>query len=169
MSATVRRLVSDDWQLWREVRLAALADAPHAFASTLAKEQAYVEASWRNWLRRDRGMKAVAIAGTTAIGLVGAWLPETRQGAVELYSMWVQPLWRGRGVGDLLVTEVLDWARENHHKRIDLWVVEGNSAAETLYQRHGFRATDEHQPHPSQPDLRERVWTRELDDGSPVL
>ena len=162
MSISVRRLGPDDWQTWRDVRLAALAEAPHAFASSLAKEQGYDEAGWRDWLHLDRGMKAVADTQTATVGLVGAWLPEDRHGAVELYSMWVQPSWRGRGLGDLLVTEVLDWARERHHKRVDLWVVDGNPIAERLYQRHGFRLTEEYQPHPGNADTRERIMTRDL-------
>jgi GNAT superfamily N-acetyltransferase len=162
MSISVRRLGPDDWQTWRDVRLAALAEAPHAFASSLAKEQGYDEAGWRDWLHPDRGMKAVAHAQMAAVGLIGAWLPEDRHGAVELYSMWVQPAWRGRGVGDLLVTEVLDWARACQHSRVDLWVIEANPTAERLYRRHGFRPTDEYQPHPGQPDVRERIMTRDL-------
>lgn len=162
MSITVRRLEPDDWPAWREVRLAALAEAPQAFASTLAKEQGYDEATWRNWLHPDRGMKAIASSETELVGVVGAWVPNDRDGAVELYSMWVRPSWRGRGIADLLVTEVLRWAREQHHPRVDLWVVEGNVAAERLYQRHQFRATDERQPHPGHPDLWERIMTREL-------
>jgi GNAT superfamily N-acetyltransferase len=162
MSISVRRLGPDDWQTWRDTRLAALAEAPHAFASSLAKEEGYDEARWRDWLRPDRGMKAVAEAPTAAVGLIGAWLPEDRHGAVELYSMWVRPSWRGRGVGDLLIAEVLDWARERHHERVDLWVVDGNYVAERLYLRHGFRLTEEYQPHPLEPDARERAMTRDL-------
>ena len=162
MSPDVLRLCPDEWRAWRDVRLAALADAPGAFASSLAREQAYGEADWRTWLHPERGLKAVASAGTTGVGLVGAWIPGDRHGAVELYSMWVDPAWRGRGVGDLLVTEVLGWARGNHHKRVDLWVVEGNRAAERLYERHGFRATDEYQAHPNDPAVREFVMSREV-------
>jgi GNAT superfamily N-acetyltransferase len=160
MSTSVRRLGPDDWQTWRDVRLAALADAPGAFASSLAKERDYDEAAWRDRLHPDRGLKAVAGTGTALIGLVGAWVPEDRHGAVELYSMWVERSWRGRGVGDLLVAQVLDWAREHDHERVDLWIVEGNETAERLYRRHGFRLTDESQPYPNNPDLRERVMTR---------
>jgi ribosomal protein S18 acetylase RimI-like enzyme len=76
--------------------------------------------------------------------------------------MWVHPRWRGRGIGDLLVSEALTWAQENGHPRVDLWVAEGNVAAERLYQRHGFRLTDERQPHPGHAGVFERVMAREL-------
>jgi len=161
MSILVRRLGPDAWQTWRDVRLAALADAPHAFASSLAKEQGYDEAGWRDWMHPDRGLKAVLDTQTGPVGLVGAWLPENRN-AVELYSMWVQPSWRGRGLGDVLVSEVLDWAREHDHKQVELWVVDGNRIAERLYQRHGFRLTGESQPHPSDADVCERAMARDL-------
>jgi GNAT superfamily N-acetyltransferase len=162
MSISVRRLGPDDWHTWRAVRLAALADAPHAFASSLAKEQRYDEADWRDWMRPDRGLKAVVDVQPEPAGLIGAWLPEDRQGAVELFSMWVAPSWRGRGVGDLLVSEVLEWARERRHERVELWVVDGNPIAERLYLRHGFRPTEEYQPHPSDPDVRERLLAHDL-------
>jgi GNAT superfamily N-acetyltransferase len=162
MNISVRRLGPDDWRTWRDVRLDALAQAPHAFASSLAKEQGYADADWRDRLHPDRGLKAVVEADTDGAGLIGAWLPDDRHGAVELFSMWVRPSWRGRGVGDLLVADVLDWARERHHKRVELWVVDGNQNAERLYLRHGFRLTDEHQPHPGDPDVRERLMAIDL-------
>jgi ribosomal protein S18 acetylase RimI-like enzyme len=159
MDVPVRRLNPDDWQAWRTARLAALAEAPYAFASSLEKERSYHEKDWRDWLDPSKGLKVVA--GDTA-GMVGAWIPEDRNGSVELYSMWTAPEWRRRGVGGLLIDEVLTWARENRHERVDLWVVDGNIAAKHLYLRHGFRGTDEYQRHPNDAQIVERVMTRDL-------
>ncbi|MDI6105563.1 GNAT family N-acetyltransferase [Actinoplanes sp. NEAU-A12] len=159
MRPTLRRLGPSDWRTWRDVRLAALAESPRAFASSLAKESGYVESDWRDWLDPARGLKAVAENGT---GLVGAWVPEDRHGAVELYSMWVHPEWRGQGVGDLLIEDVLAWTAENGHTRVDLWLAEGNVAAERLYERHGFCMTEESQPHPGHEGVLEHVMTRQL-------
>lgn len=153
---TLQRLTPDDWRIWRDMRLTALADAPRAFGSSLVKERAYTEDVWRDWLDPARGLKVVADGGA---GVVGAWVPPDRQGAVELYSMWVSPLRRGEGVGDLLVKEVLTWVGEYDHPRVDLWVTEDNEVARRLYERHGFRLTDERQPHPNYPGTFERVMT----------
>lgn len=151
----MRRLGPDDWRLWRDLRLAALAESPRAFGSTLEREAGYTERQWRDWLHPARGLKAVADHDA---GLVGAWVPDDRHGAVELYSLWVDPGHRGRGVAGLLVEEALAWAGD---RRVDLWVVEGNDAATRLYVRHGFRPTGERQPHPTFEGVVERAMTRE--------
>jgi ribosomal protein S18 acetylase RimI-like enzyme len=63
----VRSLAADDWQQARAARLAALADAPYAFSSTLAKEQAYGEELWRR--RAASGRTFGAFDGARIIGL----------------------------------------------------------------------------------------------------
>ena len=46
---SVRATGPGDWELVRDVRLAALRDAPDAFASTYEREAAYTEEQWRGW------------------------------------------------------------------------------------------------------------------------
>ena len=46
MSARVRRLGAADASLLRNLRLRALADAPMAFGSTLAREEAFAAQEW---------------------------------------------------------------------------------------------------------------------------
>ena len=45
----LRTLTADDWQLWRELRLEALREAPYAYGSTLAQWQGAgdTEQRWR--------------------------------------------------------------------------------------------------------------------------
>ncbi|WP_371779708.1 GNAT family N-acetyltransferase [Streptosporangium subroseum] len=160
--AEVRRLTPEDWEIFRDVRLVALADAPEGFASSLEREQAYDEARWRDWMQPERGVKAIALVEGRVVGVAGGWVPEGRGGAVEVYSMWVDPVARGTGVGALLVEEVVGWAAEQGYHKIELWVVDGNDGAARLYKRLGFEATNESQPHPNDPGLREWLMVRML-------
>ena len=48
---SVRRIRESEWRALREVRLLALADAPDAFGSTLAREAAFADDLRRDWAR----------------------------------------------------------------------------------------------------------------------
>jgi ribosomal protein S18 acetylase RimI-like enzyme len=62
-------------------------------------------------------------------------------GVCAMTAMWVDPRFRRRGVGDLLVKTVVGWATSAGYSSMLLWVADGNDAAERLYQRNGFRRT----------------------------
>jgi ribosomal protein S18 acetylase RimI-like enzyme len=64
-------------------------------------------------------------------------------GVAALTSLWVDPGARGQGVGDSLVVAVLEWAKAAGFGQVVLWVTEGNSHAEALYERNGFSRTGE--------------------------
>ena len=121
----------EGWPVWREVRLQALAEAPTAFSSSLVHWQGPgdTEQSWRDRLRDVAGQVSCAT-------------PDDR-GEAELISMWVAPDVRGTGLGDSMVRQVVRWAREQGAHGVKLAVMDGNTPAIALYQRHGFVFTNE--------------------------
>ncbi|MFB7471908.1 GNAT family N-acetyltransferase [Kitasatospora sp. NPDC056184] len=129
-----------DWPLWRDARLAALADAPDAFRVRLADWSAGGEAEWRARFARADAVHVVAVAADgRPAGLAGGVPGLDDRGAVsELRSVWVGPRARGRGVGDGLLAAVEAWARRRGSTSLRLAVLSGNAAAVALYRRHGF-------------------------------
>ncbi|MBQ0986300.1 GNAT family N-acetyltransferase [Streptomyces sp. F63] len=132
-----------DWPLWREVRLAALTDAPHAFKARLADWDRGGEERWRARLGTPGAYNVVALLDDRAVGVAGG-LPGDGGGRTwELRSVWVGPEARGRGVADRLLAAVERQARRAGATQLKLAVVPGNDAAVELYRRHGFVATGE--------------------------
>ena len=139
----IRRLAAGDWAAFRDVRLAALRDAPEAFGSTAEAAERVMEAEWRRRLEQ----RAVFLADVLnqRVGIAAGIAGDAHLGA-ELISMWVAPAWRGHGVGDRLVDAVLAWAVGQGFTSVSLWVATGNARAERLYARRGFAATGRQQP-----------------------
>jgi len=140
----VTRLAVDDWAVGRAVRLAALADAPEAFGSTMARELAFDEAEWRR--RISTAPSFVAWRSGEPVGLVGV-LNRAELGGQganrgwELVSMWVSPEARGTGAADLLVSAVVDAVKAAHADQVTLWVAADNARARAFYVRFGFMPT----------------------------
>ena len=139
---TVTALIPDDWPRWRELRLAALADAPYAFASRLADWQGEHDRPerWRGVLELPGSHNLVAELDGVPAGQCRGGLGETA-GTAGLFSMWVAPAARGRGVADRLIAEIEGWAVRADAHELELGVTEGNAAAIALYRRHGFHDT----------------------------
>jgi ribosomal protein S18 acetylase RimI-like enzyme len=140
----LRVLTADDWPLWRELRLSALAEAPHAFGSRLADWQGDGdrEERWRDRLRVPGSHNLVALLHGLPAGMASG-VPGPDGATAELISMWVGPRARGQGVGDRLVAAVEEWARGTGHRVLRLDVTAGNEPAMALYRRHGFQDTGE--------------------------
>jgi GNAT superfamily N-acetyltransferase len=134
-----RPLTSDEWQLKRHLRLAALLDSPAAFASSHAREAGRGEAGWRDW--PWHGSAFAAFDGAEPVGIACAWVTPAEPDVTHLISMWVCPSARGRGVAGRLVGAVTGWARQRAARRVELEVGAGNDAALRTYTRAGFTVT----------------------------
>lgn len=137
---------ADQWQVAREVRLAALADTPDAFGETLAESTARAPEAWRDWLGRPDVVVLLAHlevegarrpAGMVVVGPAHDHDADT----CGLFGVWVAPWARGEGVGDALLEAAIARAADDGHRRMVLDVGDHNSSAIALYTRHGFAPT----------------------------
>ena len=137
----IRTLHPDDWPIYRDLRLRALADAPEAFCSTHAEEAQRTDDVWAARLAAPalgshlQGWPFAAEVDGTPVGL--AWVK--MEGAhASVYQVWVAPEARGRGVGAALLDAAINWARARNAKEVRLDVTSGDGAAARLYRRMGF-------------------------------
>lgn len=128
------RIGPDQWEDFREVRLASLSDSPEAFGSRYDDWVDAPEARWRARLT-DVPLTLVARDGGRVVGVVSG-APDGED-AVELISMWVAPEARGAGVADTLIEAVVAWAAEQG-RSTHLMVRSDNARARAAYQRAGF-------------------------------
>jgi GNAT superfamily N-acetyltransferase len=150
----IRRITLGDVEVYRRVRLQALAESPAAFGSTYAAEAAFASQTWieRTTLAADGDDRVIFLAfdGEECVGLAGA-CDDDLGADKQLISMWVAPTHRGTDVARDLVQAVLGWAAASGARTLGLWVTRGNDRAQRFYERMGFVVTGDAQPLPSDP------------------
>jgi ribosomal protein S18 acetylase RimI-like enzyme len=137
----VERLESDAWQSKRDLRLAALKDAPSAFLATYETAAARTEADWRAWPKPETACCLGLVRDDALIGI--AIVEETEPGTADVFAMWVAPDARGSGGVDALLAGAAQWAGERGVHTMRLEVRAGNSRALRAYTRNGFAVVDE--------------------------
>jgi ribosomal protein S18 acetylase RimI-like enzyme len=164
-----------DWPALKAARLAALADAPEAFASTLEHEREYTDQQWQEWLAstvatfgafragEERTPAEARIAGMAAARVRPRPGQADEHAEWRLMSVWLSPDLRGTGVATRLVDAVRGQARRSGASLISLWVTDANERARAFYERLGFEPTGRHQLMPEQPDHWETELARPLD------
>ncbi|MFI8911555.1 GNAT family N-acetyltransferase [Streptomyces sp. NPDC053513] len=114
--------------------------------------RAHTDEEVRSWIRH------VVVPGqetwvATADGAVVAMMV---LGDEELDQLYVDPPWRGHGIGDRLV----ELAKQRRATGLALWTFQVNAPARRFYERHGFVAaerTDGTRNEEREPDVR-YVW-----------
>jgi [ribosomal protein S18]-alanine N-acetyltransferase len=114
--------------------------APADVATVVAIERASYSVPWsettfRGLLRRGDSELVVAIAGGVVIGYAVLWCVLDQ---AELGNVAVTAGWRGRGIGECLVEEMIRRADRRGVREIFLEVRPSNPVARRLYERLGF-------------------------------
>jgi L-amino acid N-acyltransferase YncA len=97
----------------------------------------------RQWLAA-RSPRHPVIVAETAEGIVG-WGSLNPFSAREAYrfvadfSVYVERGWRGKGVGRVLLTRLIELGREHNYHKLVLSAFPFNEAGMALYERLGFR------------------------------
>ena len=163
---TVRRFAANEWRAYRALRLHALRDAPDAFGSTLAREEAFPDDEWVQRLERGAGspmdFPLIAEDDSQPIGLAWARIDPHDGQVAELYQVWVDPVYRGRGVGRLVIDSALEWARSSGVRQMVLSVALGPSSALEFYRRLGFVEVGTPEPLRSGSTSRKQTMRRTL-------
>ncbi len=141
---TVSRIRPDEWRVLKDVRLAALRDAPYAFSARLADAEAHTDDFWQS-AAADRAVSAESCTffaraeDGTPVGMAGGFRDGVDRTVVHLVAVWVAPGWRGTGVARPLVEAVCARAAALPGvSRVTAYVSEGNERALRFYEKAGF-------------------------------
>lgn len=76
------------------------------------------------------------------VAVACAGLRQLKLGRYELRGLWVDPSYRGSGIGSKLLKECLDWAKQSGATDVVLDVVPARTRAIEWYQQWGFEETE---------------------------
>ncbi|WP_027014965.1 GNAT family N-acetyltransferase [Comamonas composti] len=147
---STRPIAPHEWAPYRDLRLQALRDAPHAFGSTWEAEAKRADESWSTQITSatsgEMDLPLFAFNEAQACGLIWCKLSATEPGVAYIYQMWVHPAARGQGAGRALLVQALAWAEGRGARCVRLGVTHADSPAMRLYRAHGFRPVGDIKP-----------------------
>lgn len=144
---TIRRIQTGEADLFKEMRLKSLREAPYAFSSTYDSALRRSAESWREQAEStaqgsDRAT-FIAFSEDSPVGIAALYRLEGQAGVGEMLQVWVTPEYRGSRVAWDLMDVVFKWAGENNFRRIIAGVTKVNVRALKFYTKYGFSVMDE--------------------------
>jgi ribosomal protein S18 acetylase RimI-like enzyme len=153
---TLEQIAPSNASLFKATRLRALHESPLAFGSTYAKESQLCD---EDWLKRatqwtsPRSIGYLAMSGNEPCGIAASFLDESDPRTAHFVSMWVDPAYRKKGIGRLLIDAIRKWAAGKGALRMRLSVTSSNVLAIKFYETNGFAKTGQTEPYPNDPNL----------------
>jgi ribosomal protein S18 acetylase RimI-like enzyme len=151
-TAASEKLIRADAPRLQAAMRAAVSTSPEAFFTTLADLDARPAACWEREIRTSSW--AVLEAGDAVVGIAAAKRPDpvadsghdpARARFIE--SVWIDPGLRRQGLGEWLVSYLIETQRGRGIDWFLLWVFPANLGAIQFYERLGFTKTGQLKPY----------------------
>jgi ribosomal protein S18 acetylase RimI-like enzyme len=141
---TITRLPESRWSDYRDLRLEALKIEPATFGSAYEEELPLPEAEWRRRMQNALFAVEDSLPDSRPVGIIVCMRNNRVKTShiCNIYSVYLDDGYRGRGIGNLLMEAAL--AEINKMAgvvKIELAVNPTQKAAEHLYRKYGFRVT----------------------------
>lgn len=144
---TIRRLRTGEVDLYKQLRLRALHDAPYAFPATY---EAALQRSAESWREQAEGTARgsdratfIAFADDLPIGMAALYRRAGQVDEGELLQVWVSPDYRGTRLASDLMDACFRWAEENNFRTVIAGITKGNARALKFYIHYGFSMLEE--------------------------
>jgi ribosomal protein S18 acetylase RimI-like enzyme len=158
-----------DAEMLQDAMLEAVRTSPDSFITTVEEVKTRPLDSWIEDIRSSTW--AVAQRNGQVVGIVAGKRPDPasdiEDDAVTRYieSVWIDPDFRGQGLGARLIKYLLgvEYQKNQRVRHFRLWVFPTNSTAVSLYERMGFAPTPEVNQYEDKTEVKYR-----LDFDSPI-
>ncbi|MEO6509175.1 MAG: GNAT family N-acetyltransferase [Patescibacteria group bacterium] len=141
---TIQQLQSDEWKIFKNVRLEALKQNPGVFKEKYEEASTYHDSYWEEKLSAPHRIFLVARDREKYIGLAGAAPSNREENMAIIMRVSVDKEHRGKGIGKMLMKELLSKITVMPEvKTLKLWVEKDNIPAYNLYKGLGFEIIGE--------------------------
>jgi ribosomal protein S18 acetylase RimI-like enzyme len=134
------------WRILRSTILRSIATSPGAFLPAAGELEAKPPEYWKGrlksstWVLVVRRNRILGIAAAKPASEVDDYALQEEACFIE--SVWIHPSMRGKGLGERLVTNLIEQQRRAAGTRkFYLWVLDYNTPAISLYERMDFKHT----------------------------
>ena len=165
----IRSVGRGEQALEQALRLEAMEDAADAFGEPYNVIVKQPDSYWRkitaSFTGRTGQIVFLGCVDDKPVGFVYGVRSKERDEA-RLGGVWVEPGYRGRGVGRRLVKAIVDWAESKGFPSIALWAPEDRPDVVALYGKLGFVATGLKHQMPGDPTRRIVQMRRPTSEGA---